>query len=139
MSTLRYADRARKIKNKPIVNDDPKVAEVNQLKRIIDDLNSQLANGGRGAVSCPPEHEELQKKVRTYVKKLNDNYLEMLHLHEKLEEAQEDRIVHDKKIQVLISIINDLSNEINSLAEDDRLRTVLESFHSRLTGTKNII
>lgn len=34
VSTLRYADRARKIKNKPIVNQDPKVAEINPLKKL---------------------------------------------------------------------------------------------------------
>lgn len=32
LSTLRYADRARNIKNKPIVNVDAKVAEIAKLK-----------------------------------------------------------------------------------------------------------
>lgn len=35
ISTLRYADRARKIKNKPIVNQDPKAAEIARLQQII--------------------------------------------------------------------------------------------------------
>lgn len=33
INTLRYADRARKIKNKPIVNLDPRAAEMNRLKQ----------------------------------------------------------------------------------------------------------
>lgn len=33
LNTLRYADRARKIKNKPIVNVDPQAAELHQLKQ----------------------------------------------------------------------------------------------------------
>lgn len=33
INTLRYADRARKIKNKPIVNVDPRAAEMNRLKK----------------------------------------------------------------------------------------------------------
>uniref|UniRef100_A0A673B7W5 Chromosome-associated kinesin KIF4-like n=1 Tax=Sphaeramia orbicularis TaxID=375764 RepID=A0A673B7W5_9TELE len=33
INTLRYADRARKIKNKPIVNIDPRVAEMSRLKK----------------------------------------------------------------------------------------------------------
>lgn len=33
INTLRYADRARKIKNKPVVNVDPRAAEVNHLKK----------------------------------------------------------------------------------------------------------
>ena len=35
LSTLRYADRARKIKNKPIVNQDPQAAEIMRLKALV--------------------------------------------------------------------------------------------------------
>lgn len=45
LSTLRYADRARKIKNKPIVNEDPKLAEINQLKKTIRELKLQIIDG----------------------------------------------------------------------------------------------
>lgn len=33
INTLRYADRARKIKNKPVVNIDPRAAEMSSLKK----------------------------------------------------------------------------------------------------------
>jgi hypothetical protein len=33
LNTLRYADRARKIKNKPVINIDPQTAELNHLKQ----------------------------------------------------------------------------------------------------------
>lgn len=33
INTLRYADRARKIKNKPILNVDPRAAEMKRLKQ----------------------------------------------------------------------------------------------------------
>lgn len=33
INTLRYADRARKIKNKPIINVDPQAAETKRLKQ----------------------------------------------------------------------------------------------------------
>lgn len=33
INTLRYADRARKIKNKPVVNIDPRAAEMSRLKK----------------------------------------------------------------------------------------------------------
>lgn len=46
LSTLRYADRARKIKNKPIVNEDPQQAKINELKKMIE----QLRMGGNGNV-----------------------------------------------------------------------------------------
>lgn len=38
INTLRYADRARKIKNKPIVNVDPRAAEMSSLKKQVQKL-----------------------------------------------------------------------------------------------------
>ena len=35
LSTLRYADRARKIKNKPVVNRDPQAAEILRLRQLV--------------------------------------------------------------------------------------------------------
>lgn len=49
ISTLRYADRARKIKNKPIVNQDPKTAEINELKRQLKQLQLQIVGQGTWA------------------------------------------------------------------------------------------
>lgn len=46
LSTLRYADRARKIKNKPIVNQDPHAAEISRLKSIIQKLRVELLTKG---------------------------------------------------------------------------------------------
>ena len=37
LSTLRYADRARQIKNKPVVNRDPQAAEILRLRQIVSD------------------------------------------------------------------------------------------------------
>lgn len=46
LNTLRYADRARKIKNKPIVNRDPQTAEIIRLRKLVIDLESKLQSGG---------------------------------------------------------------------------------------------
>ena len=43
---MRYADRARKIKNKPIVNQDGKDAEIAKLKREVADMKLRLLNSG---------------------------------------------------------------------------------------------
>jgi kinesin family protein 4/21/27 len=50
LNTLRYADRARKIKNKPIVNIDPQAAEVTRLRSENQDLKAKLLQitGGAG-------------------------------------------------------------------------------------------
>ena len=54
LSTLRYASRAKSIKNKPIVNEDPKDAilkqyedEIQNLKRMLEQMNK----GGSGVSS----------------------------------------------------------------------------------------
>ncbi|XP_012882619.1 PREDICTED: chromosome-associated kinesin KIF4A-like [Dipodomys ordii] len=48
LNTLRYADRARKIKNKPVINIDPQTAELNHLKQQVQELQVLLlqAHGG---------------------------------------------------------------------------------------------
>merc|ERR1719322_286409 len=49
ISTLRYADRARKIKNKPIVNKDPRNEELSRLRNQVQQLQMQLlGKGGSG-------------------------------------------------------------------------------------------
>uniref|UniRef100_A0A672IDG6 Kinesin family member 4 n=1 Tax=Salarias fasciatus TaxID=181472 RepID=A0A672IDG6_SALFA len=42
INTLRYADRARKIKNKPVVNVDPRAAEMDRLKKQVQELQVML-------------------------------------------------------------------------------------------------
>ncbi|XP_065702619.1 chromosome-associated kinesin KIF4 isoform X2 [Patagioenas fasciata] len=53
LNTLRYADRARKIKNKPVVNLDPQAAELHHLKQQVQQLQVLLlqAHGGTLPVS----------------------------------------------------------------------------------------
>jgi len=66
ISTLRYADRARKIKNKPIVNQDGKDAENAKLRREIAELKIQLLNnGGGGSLVNSKELDELKAKTAT--------------------------------------------------------------------------
>ncbi|KAB0372526.1 hypothetical protein FD755_016318, partial [Muntiacus reevesi] len=63
LNTLRYADRARKIKNKPVVNIDPQTAELNHLKQQVQQLQVLLlqARGGTlpGSINVEPS-ENLQ-------------------------------------------------------------------------------
>uniref|UniRef100_A0A8C8RM10 Kinesin family member 4A n=1 Tax=Pelusios castaneus TaxID=367368 RepID=A0A8C8RM10_9SAUR len=60
LNTLRYADRARKIKNKPIINIDPRAAELNHLKQQVQQLKVLLlqAHGGTLPVSISVEPSE---------------------------------------------------------------------------------
>ncbi|XP_062822450.1 chromosome-associated kinesin KIF4-like [Anolis carolinensis] len=62
LNTLRYADRARKIKNKPIVNIDPQAEEINRLRTQVQELQVLLlqAHGGTLPVSIGEPSESLQ-------------------------------------------------------------------------------
>lgn len=50
LNTLRYADRARKIKNKPVVNFDPQAAELQRLKQQVQELQVLLLQAHGGTV-----------------------------------------------------------------------------------------
>ncbi|XP_076024662.1 kinesin family member 4 [Genypterus blacodes] len=65
LNTLRYADRARKIKNKPIVNVDPRAAEMSRLKQQVQELQVMLlhARGGVAPVLSGPEATEKVTKL----------------------------------------------------------------------------
>ncbi|XP_014278993.1 chromosome-associated kinesin KIF4 isoform X3 [Halyomorpha halys] len=70
ISTLRYADRARKIKNKPIVNLDPQLAEISRLRRENEELRLKMIGGEISG--CPPEHQCLEEKLTDASKKINE-------------------------------------------------------------------
>ena len=66
VNTLRYAHRARNIKNKPIVNSDPASAEMSRLRKQVYQLQQQLT--GEGAIPSATQREELQQKDKDIVK-----------------------------------------------------------------------
>ncbi|XP_068187205.1 kinesin family member 4 [Antennarius striatus] len=74
INTLRYADRARKIKNKPVVNIDPRVAELNRLKNQVRELQVMLlhARGGVAPVLSGPESAENVTKLLETNRALQD-------------------------------------------------------------------
>ena len=74
LSTLRYADRARKIKNKPIVNRDPQAAEIMRLRQLVSEdcflsLHSSLIKLNKkhilvtGKYGCIPVRDTIQGLV----------------------------------------------------------------------------
>ncbi|CAL1573803.1 unnamed protein product [Knipowitschia caucasica] len=74
INTLRYADRARKIKNKPIINVDPRAAELNKLKQQVQELQVMLlhARGGVEPVLSGVESTEKVTKLLERNRALQD-------------------------------------------------------------------
>ncbi len=59
ISTLRYANRAKNIKNKAKINEDPKDALLRQFQKEIDDLKKQLTEGGGEILSFVHTHADV--------------------------------------------------------------------------------
>ena len=79
LSTLRYASRAKAIKNKPSVNEDPKDALLRQYEEEIALLKQSLAQGRRPSIKNDPKSETIavQSKaeldeMREHIKQLNE-------------------------------------------------------------------
>ncbi|XP_076661234.1 kinesin-like protein 3A isoform X2 [Halictus rubicundus] len=126
LSTLRYADRARKIKNKPVVNQDPKLLEINRLNKMVQELKLALVDQ-EIKISCPLEHQKLseknkslQKKIRDLTDKLNANLIEIVIMHERAELAEQSR----EKIQAdIIKILEECREILNYFDQNPRSPT----------------
>uniref|UniRef100_A0A8C6NTY6 Kinesin family member 4A n=1 Tax=Nothobranchius furzeri TaxID=105023 RepID=A0A8C6NTY6_NOTFU len=105
INTLRYADRARKIKNKPIVNVDPRAAEMSRLKQQVQELQVMLlhARGGVAPVLSGPESAEKVTKLLERNRVLED---ENSKLSRELSEAAGQTALMFEKI-----IMTEQSNE----------------------------
>lgn len=57
LSTLRYADSAKRIKNHAVVNEDPNARMIRELKEELAQLRAKLSGGGAGAVGQAAEEQ----------------------------------------------------------------------------------
>lgn len=116
ISTLRYADRARKIKNKPVVNEDPKMAEINRLKADLQELRVKMSSMSAGISTVekckqctdPPTKAELQRENREMTEKMQLALFEMAHRENVLTEYEET-------IESLNNMVEQLKQQIVQL------------------------
>lgn len=102
ITTLRYANRAKNIKNKPKINEDPKDALLREFQDQLAKLKDQLdrKRGGKG-----PRKKKGKKKVRRYT----NEHGEEVEVEEDdddeeedpaLAEAEEKRLYEEKRAQI---------------------------------------
>lgn len=70
LSTLRYADQAKKIKNKAVVNEDPNAKLIRELKEELEMLRQRAAGGTSNIAddwdpSIPPEKQIVRYRTKT--------------------------------------------------------------------------
>ena len=63
LATLRYADRAKKIKNKPTINEDPQAKMIRELQEENRKLKEQLERAGGGGGGFDPAAEQKLKEA----------------------------------------------------------------------------
>ncbi|XP_054611021.1 kinesin family member 4 isoform X2 [Dunckerocampus dactyliophorus] len=114
INTLRYADRARKIKNKPVVNVDPRAAEMSRLKQQVQELQVMLlhACGGVAPVLSGPESEENVNKLLKQNRILQD---ENNKLSKELSEAAVQTAFMFEKIIMTEQTNDKLQNKLEQL------------------------
>ncbi|ESP02412.1 hypothetical protein LOTGIDRAFT_138487 [Lottia gigantea] len=102
LSTLRYANRAKNIKNKPKINEDPKDALLRQYQEEIEKLKAMLM--GKIPLSADNELEAEKERLRDEYEREMNNMKEMYEAEKsnkgKLEEdMQKLRSFYDNKLQ----------------------------------------
>jgi len=102
LSTLRYANRAKNIKNKPKINEDPKDAMLREFQEEIARLKAALADAGEGAVESYVD-ENGQVQQRLVQEQVVENVVEVEKEVEKVVEVE--KLVEVEKIEEVEKIV----------------------------------
>ncbi|XP_011609744.1 kinesin family member 4 [Takifugu rubripes] len=132
INTLRYADRARKIKNKPVVNIDPRAAEMNRLKKQVQELQVMLLHA-RGGVTPVLSGPESSGNVKNLLEKNHALQDENNKLSRELSEAAGQTAVMFEKIIMTEQANEKLQSKLEQLQQHaactvdlERVLTTLE-------------
>eukprot|EP01035_Chromulina_nebulosa_P020737 gene20737-26888_t len=122
-STLRYANRAKNIRNKPRINEDPKETMIREFKEEIERLKKLLAQQSIGATTIP-----VNTSNNLIDNSTNENFSIRVIAESKNKSLSDDKIVINEK--KLHKPNHDNSNEINKSDPNltlDQYFTVAES------------
>lgn len=111
LSTLRYADQAKKIKNKAVVNEDPNAKLIRELKEELEMLRTRVSGGGgidgesSWDPSIPPEKQMVRYQtksgeIRTVTKaELQEQLEQSEKIMSSLNESWEEKLAKTQEIQ----------------------------------------
>ncbi len=102
INTLRYAESAKKIKNKPIINEDPKDAQLRKIQEEIEYLKRQLEGGIGGG--------KFNFKMQDGMNNVEDEN-NMKNMMEKIEKEKEDFKIQQEKEIYKIKQLKDMAEE----------------------------
>ncbi|XP_050666124.1 chromosome-associated kinesin KIF4 isoform X1 [Leptidea sinapis] len=126
VSTLRYADRARRIRNKPIINQDAKSAEIVRLNKLVNDLRLQLIG------KLPLMNDENESSLKEELEREKARYQELLKKHKQLTEYLSSMVVDNTNLcekALLAEAAKDkFERKLNELTE--QCNTTIENLSS---------
>ncbi|XP_035227190.1 kinesin-like protein KIF3B [Stegodyphus dumicola] len=141
MTTLRYANRAKNIKNKPVVNIDPKDAILLQYQQEISRLKEQLA-----LKEAKKKKKKLSAKLAEDVIELDTSSVEIVKKMETL--LEEERIAYLNEQNLMTEEKEKILRDIKAKDEElrleneakEKIRNQLQELEAKLLcGGKNII
>ncbi|KAG1654861.1 Chromosome-associated kinesin KIF4A [Nymphon striatum] len=113
LNTLRYADRARKIKNKPVINRDPQTIEIMRLKQLsYKQLFDQTTNLCEKVILAEMSRDKLKESLKELKSKTSSTVEAM-----KNSAIDPDNVEAQNKLRML----EDIQNSIIQLQEEQKI------------------
>jgi kinesin family protein 3/17 len=107
LSTLRYASRAKNIKNKPKINEDPKDAmlreyqeEINMLRKLLEQSGNNGTNGIIAENNSIDIQEQIREEKMKVEKEFEDKARRLMEEHEQQKREKEEL----KQSKLLVNI-----------------------------------
>lgn len=127
LNTLRYADRARKIKNKPVINRDPQSDEILRLRQVVQSLQMQLLQRGGGAGDTVSMSSSMLSTVTTVSTTSVESREEMSRLTERAQLLEAENSELTRELQCAVDQNTRMCQTIIHLESSrDRLKTKLQ-------------
>jgi len=125
LSTLRYANRAKNIKNRPVINDDPKDAKLREYQEEIARLKcmlSQMPAATSGSIGVSDEDREtLLNEYRSKASKESEEKIAKADA-----EMKQIRLNHDKTAEERAALQKQLEDETKTRIDTENQRLELE-------------
>ena len=152
LTTLRYANRAKNIKNKPRVNEDPKDAMLREFQEEIARLKAQLANNPNKRKKSAKKLQKMKSEDNSVVEDVLDQSTTSTLSSPDLEESMESRLAIERELlendATIIGtekerLLSELNNKEAALKkeknEQEGLKKRLEGLESKLLHGKGAI
>ncbi|KAG0590351.1 hypothetical protein M758_1G087500 [Ceratodon purpureus] len=154
LNTLKYANRARNIRNKPVINRDPQSVMLNQLRQEIRALQVELLNQRMRTMGLDPvngpqslevllqdeSHREFLADIRARADISVDVTAELNTVRRKSREREQECLKLKDEIQALQSLVNKLQDEtLEMRTERDHYQLKLDEVNSEMMALMQVM